>query len=322
MAYPPVRSRRHAFTLIELCVVTAICSVLIALILPAVQNARESARRIVCSSQLRQLGLALHQYEGTHRVFPPGMQVIPFKGVRSYSKAFGWTIPLLPHLEQTALYGEFNFNLDCQIHQRHLTVRRIQILECPSDPHAQIPIDWRRPGTDPFWGDYDLGGWGATSFLGVSGTDGFVTTQHPTDCDRYQADDEHRGLHAGMFYGNSSIGFRDVMDGTSSTLLLGERGVTSGMGKWGGPGFAHKCPAGLGDVLLPGVIEGTYEGRGGVVLPKAVASDAEIWWSWHPGGTHFLLVDGSVHFASYSIDRGVQFARSTRAGTEIVEENW
>jgi prepilin-type processing-associated H-X9-DG protein len=315
------RFRSSGFTVVELLVVCSICSILMALLLPAVQNSREAARRLACSNKLRQIGLALHNYEASYRVFPPGSQVTPFAGERSWSKSFGWTIPVLPFLEQQALYSQFDFTLDCQIHHRKVTSRRIGAFECPSDPLAQEPIDWRPPGRDLTWGEYWKGGWGSTSFLGVSGTIGGIPVRHRTDCDDMENSDA-AGLHTGLFFGNSSVRIGDVLDGTSSTMLLGERGVTTQMGKWGGAGHAHQCPAGSGDTVLPGVNQSGELGPGGLRLPIGDSSDDRFWWSWHPGGSHFLLVDGSVRLMSYSINRETLTSLTTRAGHETVSEGW
>lgn len=307
----PLRSRKLVgFTMIELLVVISITSVLVSLLLPAVQSAREGARRLSCSSKLRQIGLALHNYESTHEVFPPGLQVQNFTGSRPFSKAFGWSIELLPYLEQQSLYDQFDMRLDAQIHHREQTKMRLPIYECPSDPNAGVVL-WTRP-TNPVWGDYHAGHWGTTNYLGVSGTNGWLSFTQPLDCRSFVNRFDGKGLHDGMFFGNSAVRFADVVDGTSNTLFVGERGVVPEHGKWGGSGVDAFCPAGIADVLLPGVVEG-LDPSGGIRLPKGRGSDRGFWWSWHPGGTHFLFVDGGVRFQSFNVDRKVLRDMSSRA---------
>jgi prepilin-type N-terminal cleavage/methylation domain-containing protein len=135
-----LRSRR-AFTLVELLVVIAIIGVLVALLLPAVQTARESARRMRCASQLKQLGLAMHNYVDTHKSFPIGhlfLKVV--NGVPTSAQggtAFGWGSAILPYIEQTALYNNFNFNYhiaNSNPTQNLLMAQTyLQVFNCPSD---------------------------------------------------------------------------------------------------------------------------------------------------------------------------------------------
>ena len=267
---------------------------------------------------LRQVALALHQYESTHLVFPPGSQVTAFAGSQPYSKSYGWTVGLLPFVEQAALFSQFDFSLDCQIHHRVLTKQVLAPYICPSDPNSQSPVEWDSAGqSDPIWGRYFEGGWGATNYLGVSGTNGLVRTKQPLDCDGFG-----QALHSGIFYGNSSTRMADIIDGTSQTMFVGERGVTGGWGKWGGAGMVTRCPMGMADVVLPGVIGGADGEQGGIRAAVGAGTDRHHWWSWHPGGTHFSFADGSVRFVSYSVNRGIVAALSTRSDSEVVPMDW
>ncbi|MBL8810827.1 MAG: DUF1559 domain-containing protein [Planctomycetaceae bacterium] len=308
------KTPKVGFTIVELLVVMAIISLLSALILPAVQSARESARRLTCLTQLKQISLALHQYELDHRVFPPGSQVQDFFGPHPFSKSIGWPIALLPYVEQRNLYSEFDFNLDAQIHNRRLTSRKLPIFCCPSDPNSGV-TDWKSTVSDPFWGDYSKGGWGTINYLGVSGISGWQPTSQPTGCSAIAELPEGQGLHDGVFFGNSSIRFADVTDGTSSTLCMAERGVATAWGKWGGPGITSVCPMGMADVVLPG-ITGGVGGSGGLRPASGHLDDRGFWWSWHPSGTHVAYLDGSVKILSYQTERSVLSAISTRKGGE------
>lgn len=311
-------SFRKGFTIIELAVTMAIIGVILALLLPAVQAARESSRRLACKSNLRQLALALHQYESAFSLFPPGSQVQDFQGLRPYSKALGWPIALLPHIEQSPLFSEFNTDLDAQIHHRAQTRKQLPLYQCPSDPNAGV-AQWRREKVDPYWGDYYTGDWGTTNYLGVSGISAWQLVHQPNECSTISFSFAGHGLHDGMFFGNSAVRLADVYDGTSSTLLVGERGVTLGWGKWGGPGVIQTCPMGLADVLLPGVDIGLHGPKDMDGMREAVGQldDRAHWWSWHSAGCNFAFVDGSVRLIPYSIDRMVMMEMSTRSGGEF-----
>ena len=311
----------RGFTLIEVLVTSEIISLLIALMLPSVQSAREAARRIQCQNHLRQLSLGLQQYEATFGVFPPGMQVHPFRGATPYSKSFGWTIMLLPYLERSDLYSEFDFNQDAQIHHRHLTKVSIATFVCPSDPNAGQTTWTRRVPVSTVWGSYYKGPWGTTNYLGVSGVNWIVGVSEPTDCASAAATEKGQGMNDGLLFGNSSVRYGQIIDGSSNTWLFGERGVVLGSGKWGGAGSLDFCPNGSPDVLNPGFTRNNPTG-GGIRPAKGTIADEMIWWSWHPGGTHFAFADGSVRLLSYSTSTELQYACSTRSGNEPLSIDW
>jgi hypothetical protein len=237
-------------------------------------------------------------------------------GSRPYSKSFGWTIAILPYVEQSQLYARFDFDLDCQIHHRELTHEVVSLFVCPSDPNGDRQVEWNGEGEDLTWGEYYKGGWGGLNYLGVSGNDGFLPVDSRSNCDKLNAYVGH--LHSGLFFGNSSIRFSEITDGISNTLMLGERGITSGVGKWGGAGVRGRCPAGLADVLLPGFV--ISKADGGVRPPEGSLLDEMRWWSWHVGGTQFCLSDGSVRFVSNSVERSVVMALASRSGGETTPD--
>jgi len=191
----PVRpAPRRGFTLIELLVVIAIIAVLIALLLPAVQQAREAARRMQCRNNLKQLGLALHNYESTHRVFPPGTLGFPY--------VWSAQAQLLPFVEQANLKDVFDFNLPpltfggmhpLAAANEQAAKSRLPLLTCPSDSEAV-------PGS---------GFNGGISYPACGGS-GTVNDGSINNAD-------------GVIFARSSIRFRDLVDGTSNTVVFGEQ---------------------------------------------------------------------------------------------------
>jgi prepilin-type N-terminal cleavage/methylation domain-containing protein len=272
---------RFAFTLIELLVVIAIIAVLVALLLPAVQQAREAARRSECRNKLKQYALALHNYHAAHEIFPIG----------NVGNRF-WTFQsmLLPHLDQAALFDRCNFNYAGTCFQSNVAGGAaktaagitLPIYGCPSDPNSG------KVYSDPFTGLIASG-----NYQGVMGTNSTNGT--------------------GLLYSNSGTAFRHVTDGTSNTLAMGERGIPDDL-YWGFfiCGFGNVNGVGDGDNLntskfgfAPGLPDGNHNLH---------------FWSYHHGGGHFQMVDGSVRFVSYSINFTTFQNLSTRAGGEVIGE--
>lgn len=324
------RSRR-AFSLIELLVVIAIIAVLIALLLPAVQQAREAARRTQCKSQLKQIGLALHHYEGTHNCFPPGQIRLQFS---SQPRVRGWSmfVQLLPHFDQAPLFNEWDFANPLANETEGNTAVVLPVLICPSETVSQNPY------TKPSGARYAL-----TSYGGNGGTQ-----SHPP------AATAGDGLFAGsgplittpLTVQHGLVRIRDVTDGTTNTLLFGERSHTdrnydtffangyatnpmNGWGFWAPSGGQ----LGLTDVTMSSFAPINYRlpfdfanRPGSIGSAAAFDSSAEsiqrlnAFGSQHTGGAHAALVDGSVRFLSENIDAGVLRSLSTRAAGEVVGE--
>jgi prepilin-type N-terminal cleavage/methylation domain-containing protein len=179
---------RRAFTLIELLVVIAIIAILIALLLPAVQQAREAARRTQCRNNLHQLGLAMHNYHDAHRVFPFG-----FRGTY-----WGWATQLFPFIDETSLYNALNFDLRVDgVQNRTVFLSRLAQFMCPSDPDVSTGVLH-----NAFGAQSSYAGCG-----GNCGASGFCAT----------------GILLNTSdYAGSSVKIRDIRDGTTQTMMLAE----------------------------------------------------------------------------------------------------
>jgi prepilin-type N-terminal cleavage/methylation domain-containing protein/prepilin-type processing-associated H-X9-DG protein len=309
------RAKRHqAFTLIELLVVIAIIGMLIGLLLPAVQKIRESAARTQCINNLKQMGLALHGYQDANRGLPPGYTAtMPYSdGATDTAPGWGWAAFILPFLEQDSLYRQLNFALPAENSPAIQT--RIKVYLCPSD---QTP---------------------AGMFAVV---DAFGTTRAQAAPCSYAAccggdeSDTFGPTGLGVFYRNSRTRLTDITDGTSQTILIGDRAWSNAEGIWAG--------AISGGVVLRGPTN-PNPGGGAASYPSATLALAhshlnnsmtdtdgglDDFSSKHPGGSNFLFADGSVHFlrsipgdnadGSYTAD-GLAFqALGTRANGEVVQ---
>ncbi len=295
---------RRGFTLIELLVVIAIIAILIALLLPAVQQAREAARRSTCKNNLKQIGLALHNYHDTHRVFPPGSLMARNNCAASVQK-YGtqWGVLILPYMDQGPVYNNFNFNLDYHVSPNSdldAGATTIPAYLCPSDPQSDPRCDAS--------GGIDHGGPGGKDDLGRSNYAGVADSVDWT-CDTLWPRNDGNGI----LHGFSKNGIRDVIDGTSNTLLIGEvAGGVSGSFKCNmyASFNLHDTAEGINSPLSTpgGVASASYNFRNGGFS------------SFHEGGAHFLMGDGAVRFLSENLDDGVLADLTTRAGNEVVGE--
>lgn len=320
--------RRSGFTLVELLVVIAVISLLLALLLPAIQRAREAARRIQCRNNLKQIGLALHMYESSHSVFPYGAASrFPFGLQREC--AFNWRAFLLPYLEQISLYSEISPYFGATdrgagtIAGRQVVTSlpahrtRLSVYVCPSDPEGSTDFV-------PYYNDADsvaASPSGPASYMGSAGPLApFNDADSCNLCGPNEAkcpcitDGWHfgpSGIQPGMFsMYPKRIGFRDVPDGSANTLFVGESTILPNGGLTG-----NRHAAWLGLWNCSSTTSGiNWKDRGNSWKGGSGFS------SFHDGGAQFLFVDGSVRLIGDSVDLAVLGHVGSRAGAENIGE--
>jgi prepilin-type N-terminal cleavage/methylation domain-containing protein len=356
-------SRRSGFTLVELLVVIAIIGVLISLLLPAVQKVREAANRTQCLNNCKQMGLALHNYHDTNGRFPPsldgGLRPWRAKPNKGWTPYWSWMAYIMPFIEQDNLWNE-----SLAWAKQDLTVSTfppntfffwpwgdfwtefattevggrinpgmkvpLKTYICPSEIRSLLVADLV----------YTNGGKTAatafTEYLGVDGIRGDLTPDAS----------HHTGEKSGILVVSTRgtkrrIGFRDITDGTSNTLMIGERppSVDLNFGWWfAGYGFDG---SGVGDVTM-GARETQYlayvsDPANGILPPGAPPCpitkvgfqpgspkdpcDQVHFWSWHPAGANWTFGDGSARFISYQMDE-VLPQMCTRNGGESVAQDF
>ena len=287
------RAPRPGFTLIELLVVIAIIAVLIGLLLPAVQKVREAAARSQCSNNLKQIGLALHNYHGSSNgQFPPG-----WVGNGAAPRlSYGWPTFILPHMEQDNLYNRISpgtrplgtvFTADLPTLQVP-----VKTFRCPSDPEGTrgAGINDNRPFT-----------------RAVSGQSVYIAkSNYPGNAGDYTG---NRGCGPGIFYQDSTTRITDITDGTSNTLLVGERDsgdIQNGTvrGRYAALIAGMSTAAGEnGNAGTNGLVGWTYyqpmTGTNGTLTTPAACFGSQ-----HTGGMNAMLCDGSVRFLSFSVPWG------------------
>ncbi|MFO0809057.1 MAG: DUF1559 domain-containing protein [Gemmataceae bacterium] len=294
------RPRPSGFTLVELLVAIAIIAVLIGLLLPAVQKVRAAAARASCTNNLKQVGLALHDYHDTAKSFPPGY-VSNFDGAgNDTGPGWGWASFILPQMEQQSLYGTVQFAQPIEAPANATArVTFVKAFVCPSD---NLPQSWgavrRGPSGTPTATICDVAG---ANYVGM-----FGSTEPGVDGD-------------GIFFRNSKVSVEDITDGTSATIMAGERsfalctatwvGAVTGAGQFPPPG--SPAPP-VVDNASNMVLGHAGDGNG----PGVPTSEGNQFYSLHGQGVNFLFADGHVQFLSSSVDEKVFKALSTRAGGE------
>lgn len=320
------RTRTRGFTLIELLVVIAIIAILIALLLPAVQQAREAARRTQCRNGLKQIGLALHNYEETFGTFPPGN--FSCGGTNCDAHTYGsphyttWTIAILPYLDQAPLYERYNQELPNE-HADNVPVTQ-QILSayiCPSDvetDHMDEPASG--PRNAGIRGGTSL--WAPGSYRAVSGV---TTTRGGPHWDEGNTlNRTTRGLMHVIYGGNSgkrTERIADVLDGMSNTIIVGEYHTKRNNRRRTYWAYAYTSYNESSITLGSPQAFGIPDYQKCEQDSGAHSNDCKrAFASLHTGGTHFLVGDGTVRFISSSIDINTLAALATIAGGETVGE--
>jgi prepilin-type N-terminal cleavage/methylation domain-containing protein len=339
----PTHSRRgrHGFTLIELLVVIAIIAILIALLLPAVQQAREAARRSTCKNHLKQLGIGLHNFHETYGHFPMGAggRVCPRsnpKCTSGYIRGTTWIVHILPNIDQAPVYDLYDFDQSYTAEVNNAVGNiKIPILYCPSgqDPenqrgrsanNSERTNDGVYNYTTHYYGimgpnlrsgsTNQTFNYKGTNYTYVVGNN-TVNGAYATDGILQQYEDFPSGITTKFF-----ARFRDILDGPSNVLMVGERSRT--------------IPTRPATIDWRSWVRG-QNGGSGTTKNLHYAINAPAWYNWngtmsvslnnfndtpmasnHPGGTHFLLGDGSVRFLSENIDYGTYLVLSSRSSGE------
>lgn len=342
--------RRVGFTLIELLVVIAIIAILIALLLPAVQQAREAARRTQCRNNLKQIGLALHNYLDTFNVFPPGYVYAP----NGAYQGFSWLTMLLPQFDQAPLYNNMGTFMSTGsqaaastlVSGQYTTAAVLGALRCPSDVGGNtvntvdVPLSsaaWAPTGNVAYADRF-----GRSNYFGVVGHSGIGsgTTVQPVPgagLSNGVGLAPRTALYKGSFGENSRVGLRDMTDGSTNVVMVGERyspttaaatGTDNGTGHGAWAIAAARGPTGseagssaggagsvFGQALVLGDVAAIYTTP--VAAPTSPAfsfrqnsnnsgnvprGPTTGFGSMHTGGAHYMLGDGSVKFVSDNVD--------------------
>ncbi len=325
--------KSRGFTLIELLVVIAIIAILIALLLPAVQQAREAARRTQCKNNLKQIGLALHNYESTFGMFPPSRINITTPVFQQ-----SWNVMILPYLEQAPMYQQYNFNINWYaVANDPITTTQLPAFVCPSTPGSrttptQVLYDGitatSRTGT-PIWGYNDYGSINAVrnAFIVASGLPSINA----------------RDAMGGLGRGPGGTKIRDITDGTSNTMLIAEdagrpnqyiRNRKATNPRVGNIAFGTQFVAdgwGWADINngfsvdganTAGLQNNTSSSGATTIVGNCTmncTNDSEM-YSFHTGGVQTVLADGSVRFLSENMSGATLVGLITLSGGEVVGE--
>jgi prepilin-type N-terminal cleavage/methylation domain-containing protein/prepilin-type processing-associated H-X9-DG protein len=304
------RWTRRGFTLIELLVVIAIIAVLIALLLPAVQAAREAARRAQCLNNLKQIGIALHNYHDTAGSFPIGTIIDKAGWPNEPSLRTPWAFHVLPYLEQGNLGNAFNFQLGIagpgwagSNSNMSIVATRVLTYNCPSDTHQVFLADWRpKYNYGANWGNTNLG----QQNVGDPASGGLLYMKSPFTVNRTQ-------------------NIASFTDGTSNTLLVSElvqTDINDERAEWWNDVGCNFMTRTTPNSTVPDQLDNWCTNRPSMNEPcVAAGSIYELWMasrSRHPGGVQSLFGDGSVKFIKTSISLPIWRALGTVQAGEVV----
>lgn len=311
---------RTGFSLIELLVVIAIIAILVALLLPAVQQAREAARRSSCKNNFKQVGLAIHNYHDTHLVFPlsdhrqVGVSGCGWSGFSPYVHRYAWGVMVLPYLDHANLYSNFDFNVNYNGGPKN-SPKSLQTVGatvttflCPNDSQSD-PRCNRTGAINNQGGTADKDDIGRTNMAGIADSNDAWCNKTPSVGLWGRNDGD------GILYNTNKVRFRDVTDGLSNTLLVGEvTGGQTGSSECNSWAVVNHTDTGNG-------INGSYTIPGGTstwTLPYNMAWQGLS--SYHTGGAHILLCDGSVRFISENISDITLKSLASRGKGDLVGE--
>ncbi len=313
--------RRRGFTLIELLVVIAIIAILIALLLPAVQQAREAARRTQCKNHLKQMGLALHNYHDVFNKFPIGSLGV--------STRLNWRVGILPYLDQAPLFNKLNMSESfwsgsLGANNAILQGLVINVYQCPSSALPALPT--AAPYTS------NSSPVQIHNYIGVMGaihdpaTAALLPAARSTNYGGYFIDN-------GMLVANASMNMRDCTDGSSNTMMIAEQSGMVGTsdirngyyGGWLGVNFTGpgNSTNTITDLWCHGITAVWYNSNtnsASATGARYIYDANTIFTSFHEGGVHILLGDGTVRFISENLDIGVLRRLAIRDDGQVVSE--
>jgi prepilin-type N-terminal cleavage/methylation domain-containing protein/prepilin-type processing-associated H-X9-DG protein len=306
---------RRAFTLIELLVVIAIIAILIGLLVPAVQKVREAAARAQCQNNLKQIGLALHNYHDSKKTLPPGgISLIKTPAPPSSEAGLSWQVLVLPYIEQGNLYVKFDPTLGYRSTINWpLGMTQVPTYFCPSAQYTQSGTTAEESGTS-------TNGGGPVSLPAEPSTVHYIGNAGP----KYSATDPNVDLpgsangglaKTGVLYRDSKVRLTDITDGTSNTFMVGE--LSFNANQLGFRIYIRGCNSDSGNPACAGSRNLTYPVNSNPYNGSNGFNDGSF-GSNHTGGANFLLGDGSVRFIANSITFSVYQAASSRNGGEVV----
>jgi prepilin-type processing-associated H-X9-DG protein len=296
-------TKKTAFTLVELLVVFAIIGLLVALLLPAIQAAREAARRAQCKNNLKQIGLALHNFENARRMFPPGfISTSTTVNGPGTGPGWGWGAFILPHLEEASVFQQIDFktNIEANVSpNKEIRLITLASFRCPSDS-VELPVFNVQDASGSTLTQLAFG-----NYVGVAGT--FEVSVYPDQGN-------------GVLFRNHQIAIKQITDGLSHTIMVSERASRqSPQTTWVGAVTNAVVPPKIptydneeAPVLLLTNTGTAADGR----VPNNTLGHVEDSNSMHPQGVHIMFCDGSVQVINDDIDPNVWVALGTRAGGE------